>query len=131
MDDLAGMRPRWLVRPLVWLANKMSGPLFIVEFVVFLILWMALNTLTPVRFDGWPFMGLNLFMSALAGIQAAVIGVKQTVSDYRRTQAEAAHTAKIDRMIEHIEQLEIDRSKDARNRAAVQARILALLEGGD
>lgn len=105
-DPLAGMRPRWLIKPLVWVADKMSGPLFIVQFVLFLLVWMAINIFTPWRYDPWPFMGLNLFMSALAGVQAAVVGVKQTLSDYRRQIAEEAHQNKYDHIIEHIESME-------------------------
>lgn len=124
MDDLAGMRPRWLVRPLVWVADKMTGPAFILQFVVFLALWMGFNMLSPYRFDKAPFIGLNLFMSALAGIQAAVIGVKQTVSDYKRTQADMVHQDKYDRLIEHIADLEDARAADAKRREELQNRIV-------
>lgn len=127
MDNLAGMHPRWLVRPLVWLADKMSGPLFIVEFVLFLLVWMAFNTFGPWRFDSYPYMALNLVMSALAGVQAAVIGVKQTISEYRRTQADTAHQAKYDRIIEHIEQMEEARIAEDKRREDLQCRIVEYL----
>jgi uncharacterized membrane protein len=106
-DPLAGMRPAWLVTPLVWVADKMSAPFFIVEFVLFLVAWMVWNTVGPMyfEFDKAPFMALNLFMSALAGIQCSVIGVKQTIAEYNRDFEARRHDAKYDAIIEHNEAL--------------------------
>jgi uncharacterized membrane protein len=128
-DPLAGMRPGWLVSPLVWVANKMSGPMFIVEFVLFLIVWMTWNTVGPlyVQFDKAPFIGLNLFMSALAGVQASVIGVKQTISDYKRDFDARTHDARYDQLLEHNDQLLQRVVAYEEERARDTARIIELL----
>ena len=52
---------------------------FIISFLLFLILWMVLNTLIIVQkpFDPFPFILLNLILSTLAAIQAPVILMSQ------------------------------------------------------
>jgi len=129
-DQLAGMKPAWLVTPLVSIANSMAGPLFIVEFVIFLIAWMVWNTVGPAhfQFDRWPFMGLNLFMSALAGIQAAVIGVKQTLSDYKRDYETAQHNHRYQELLKRIVSFEESRAADAVRREELQSHILTELK---
>ncbi len=54
---------------------------FIISFLVFLLLWVALNVvvLAPHKaaFDPYPFILLNLFLSMLASIQAPIILMSQ------------------------------------------------------
>ncbi|SFP80710.1 DUF1003 domain-containing protein [Parafilimonas terrae] len=51
---------------------------FIIVFVFFLIAWMTINILLLKKaFDPYPFILLNLFLSALAAVQAPVIMMSQ------------------------------------------------------
>jgi uncharacterized membrane protein len=52
---------------------------FIVSFLVFLMLWVALNTIVLFSdaFDPYPFIFLNLVLSMLAAIQAPIIMMSQ------------------------------------------------------
>jgi uncharacterized membrane protein len=52
---------------------------FIVSFLVFLVLWVALNTIVLFThaFDPYPFIFLNLVLSMLAAIQAPIIMMSQ------------------------------------------------------
>jgi uncharacterized membrane protein len=51
---------------------------FIISFAIFLVVWMALNIYLLHRsFDPYPFILLNLFLSAIAAIQAPVIMMSQ------------------------------------------------------
>jgi len=52
---------------------------FIIGFILFLILWVVLNTilLTRLAFDPYPFIFLNLVMSMIAALQAPVIMMSQ------------------------------------------------------
>jgi len=68
---------------------------FILSFVVFLILWMILNTyfwfnyINGNPFDPYPFILLNLILSCLAAIQAPIILMSQNrTSERDRLRAE-------------------------------------------
>ena len=50
---------------------------FIILFFVTMTLWMTINVLRVVNFDPYPFILLNLVLSALAGIQAPIIMMSQ------------------------------------------------------
>lgn len=52
---------------------------FIIGFILFLVLWVVLNTilLTRLAFDPYPFIFLNLVMSMIAALQAPVIMMSQ------------------------------------------------------
>ena len=52
---------------------------FIIGFILFLVLWVILNTilLTRLAFDPYPFIFLNLVMSMIAALQAPVIMMSQ------------------------------------------------------
>ena len=56
---------------------------FIISFIIFLILWMTLNTyfwikyITNEPFDRYPFILLNLILSSLAALQAPIILMSQ------------------------------------------------------
>ena len=63
---------------------------FILSFVAFMAIWMALNVVQPfgIAFDKYPFILLNLALSTLAAVQAPLIMMSQNrASDYDRLQA--------------------------------------------
>ena len=86
---------------------------FISGFFVFLGLWVILNAviLSVYAFDPYPFILLNLFMSALASIQAPIILMSQNRAS-RRDQA----------------RLEIDLEKDLQDLHIDQSSHVILLE---
>jgi uncharacterized membrane protein len=65
---------------------------FIISFILFLFLWMALNTwfLAARTFDPYPFILLNLVLSSLAALQAPVIMMSQNRQE-ARDRARAIH----------------------------------------
>lgn len=54
---------------------------FIFSFGAFLAIWVLLNIFAPWRWDDYPFILLNLFLSMLAAIQAPVIMMSQNRQD--------------------------------------------------
>ena len=52
--------------------NGMGSWRFVGAFVAFMVVWAAVNSL-PVRWDPYPFILLNLFLSMLAGLQGAIL----------------------------------------------------------
>lgn len=63
---------------------------FILSFIAFMGIWMALNVIQPfgISFDKYPFILLNLALSTLAAVQAPLIMMSQNrASDYDRLQA--------------------------------------------
>lgn len=52
---------------------------FIISFSVILSIWILFNTLVPLpeRFDPYPFILMNLFLSAIAALQAPIIMMSQ------------------------------------------------------
>jgi uncharacterized membrane protein len=54
--------------------NGMGSWLFVGSFLVFMLVWAALNSVGLVRhWDAYPFILLNLFLSMLAGLQGAIL----------------------------------------------------------
>ncbi|MAG02199.1 hypothetical protein CMI42_02585 [Candidatus Pacearchaeota archaeon] len=72
-----------------WLTKWAGSWTFILSFIVFLMLWMALNTYFWFRylngdpFDPFPFILLNLILSCLAALQAPIILMSQNRSAQR------------------------------------------------
>jgi uncharacterized membrane protein len=63
---------------------------FIILFATAMILWMAANTIFGSKFDPYPFILLNLALSALAALQAPVIMMSQNRQDAKdRIRSEA------------------------------------------
>jgi uncharacterized membrane protein len=64
---------------------------FILLFLLFLVVWVVLNTVILARrhtaFDPYPFIFLNLFLSMLAALQAPVIMMSQNRQGLRDRQA--------------------------------------------
>ncbi|WP_255447403.1 DUF1003 domain-containing protein [Schumannella soli] len=54
------------------LRNGMGSWAFVGGFVAFMLVW-ALTNLTGIRWDPYPFILLNLFLSMLAGLQGAIL----------------------------------------------------------
>lgn len=52
--------------------NGMGSWPFVVGFLIFMGVWAALNV-SAVRWDPYPFILLNLFLSMLAGLQGAIL----------------------------------------------------------
>lgn len=93
-----------------WLADKLAEGAgswtFIAGFVVFLVIWIALNLnllwmfyFSEKPLDPFPFILLNLFLSCLAAIQAPVILMAQNRAA-QRDRAQAAKDYYIDRKAE-------------------------------
>ncbi len=61
------------------LASFGSSWLFLISFAGFMTVWMVINLLLGqhIAFDGYPFILLNLMLSALAAIQAPIIMMSQ------------------------------------------------------
>lgn len=96
------------------LADVMMKPGFIVFFVGLVVFWILWNTLAPtfLQIDGWPFQGLNLFMSALAGIQATVVGIATSKQSKKNDQI-IANTEKLVEVVKDL--LEVNNSIDSKN----------------
>ncbi|QZT28272.1 DUF1003 domain-containing protein [Streptococcus dysgalactiae] len=63
---------------------------FIISFVIFMVMWMLFNEISPfgLAFDHYPFILLNLALSTLAAIPAPLIMMSQNrASEYDRLQA--------------------------------------------
>jgi len=52
--------------------NGMGSWYFVGGFVVFMLIWAGVNSLA-IRWDPYPFILLNLFLSMLAGLQGAIL----------------------------------------------------------
>src|SRR5436853_6745304 len=64
---------------------------FIITFMTFLAIWMILNIIFLRRpFDPYPFILLNLFLSAIAALQAPVIMMSQNRKDARDRERAAS-----------------------------------------
>ncbi|TAE48347.1 MAG: DUF1003 domain-containing protein [Bacteroidetes bacterium] len=50
---------------------------FIISFSALLIVWICINTLSALRFDPYPFILMNLILSAIAALQAPIIMMSQ------------------------------------------------------
>ncbi len=54
--------------------NGMGSWMFVGVFVIFMVVWAILNTTIPsIKWDPYPFILLNLFLSMLAGLQGAIL----------------------------------------------------------
>jgi uncharacterized membrane protein len=54
------------------LRNGMGSWPFVFSFLAFMAVWALVNSL-PIKWDGYPFILLNLFLSMLAGLQGAIL----------------------------------------------------------
>lgn len=84
-------------RLIEWLADVMVSENFVTLFFGTIGAWIAWNSSAPnaLRFDDSPYMGLNLVMSALAGIQASAVAIAarkaESLADARQAEIEHRH----------------------------------------
>jgi uncharacterized membrane protein len=80
---------------------------FIISFLVFLVVWMAVNVYAWINtWDPYPFILLNLVLSCLAAIQAPVILMsqnRQVQKDRQQTEYDYAVNRKAEREITAIQ----------------------------
>jgi uncharacterized membrane protein len=55
-----------------YMRNGMGSWLFVGSFLTFMVIWAVLNSLS-IKWDPYPFILLNLFLSMLAGLQGAIL----------------------------------------------------------
>jgi uncharacterized membrane protein len=81
---------------------------FILVFLAFIALWIAVNVVAVTRhWDPYPFILLNLFLSCIAAIQAPIILMSQNREEERdRVRAEADYDVnlKAELLLEHLTQ---------------------------
>jgi CRP/FNR family transcriptional regulator, cyclic AMP receptor protein len=76
---------------------------FIFLFMAFMAVWMLVNT-TRARWDGYPYILLNLILSTLAALQAPVIMMSQNRQDAKdRVRSEADYRVNVKAMVEIAE----------------------------
>jgi uncharacterized membrane protein len=69
---------------------------FIIAFTGVMLIWMVLNTALAMHFDPYPFILLNLCLSALAALQAPVIMMSQNRQDAKdRIRSEADYKVNV------------------------------------
>jgi len=55
-----------------WLRNRMGSWVFVAVFVAVMVVWAVINV-AWIRWDPYPFILLNLFLSMIAGLQGAIL----------------------------------------------------------
>lgn len=87
---------------------------FIIIIFVFLAIWITINTIAMIeRWDPYPFILLNLFLSCLTAVQAPIILMSQNREMERerlKMERDYAVNRKAEREIEHI-RTEVDSIK--------------------
>jgi uncharacterized membrane protein len=93
---------------------------FIIAFAVVLVCWVIVNA-TNVRWDPYPYILLNLFLSMLAALQAPVIMMSQNRQDAKdRVRSEADYRVNVKAMVEIAELHEkLDRLRGEMNLARI------------
>jgi uncharacterized membrane protein len=77
---------------------------FIISFVLGMAIWVLINTVSGTRFDPYPFILLNLFLSMLAALQAPVIMMSQNRQDAKdRIRSEADYRVNVKSQVEIAE----------------------------
>jgi uncharacterized membrane protein len=87
------------------LANGMGSWKFVFQLLAILVVWFIWNVVAPdaLRFDPYPFILANLFMSAMAAFTAPVImmaGNRQAAKD-RKSLRETEEDTKEDLALDH------------------------------
>ena len=91
-DSRAGAAPGFSERSADRIAAFVGSWPFILVFLGFLGIWMAVNALGREAFDPYPFILLNLVLSCVAAIQAPLIMMSQNRQDQKdRERAESAY----------------------------------------
>jgi uncharacterized membrane protein len=109
LDNEYISQTRWSDRLADRIASFGGSWIFITLFMVFLLGWMVLNTLSiiPAHFDPYPFILLNLCLSFIAAFQAPIIMMSQN-----RQAARDKHESVIDFAINYKAEQEIDDMQD-------------------
>jgi uncharacterized membrane protein len=109
--------------------NGMGSWGFVGGFVVFMVIWAALNVLTK-GWDPYPFILLNLFLSMLAGLQGAILLIAA-----KRQDAIAAALSKHDYETNLASKTDIEALLEINNRQLVMIaelhELLKTAAGGD
>jgi uncharacterized membrane protein len=88
------------------LAEAVGSWRFIVSFLVFIFLWMALNVVAAFHhWDPYPFILLNLVLSCVAALQAPVIMMSQNrleTRDRLRAENDYEVNVKAELLLEHL-----------------------------
>jgi uncharacterized membrane protein/uncharacterized membrane protein YeaQ/YmgE (transglycosylase-associated protein family) len=92
---------------------------FIGLFLLFMLVWMILNTGSPLPFDAFPFILLNLILSCLAALQAPVIMMSQN-----RQAAKDRNDARLDYEVNVRAETEITRLHEKIDQRDVQIQEL-------
>lgn len=80
---------------------------FIISGLVFVMVWMSLNLIHPIRWDSYPYILLNLFLSLVAAFQAPFIMMSQRRCEikqdliYRSLFREIKELVETDLSVEH------------------------------
>lgn len=81
---------------------------FIIGFLIFLVIWMIINTHVWIKnWDPYPFILLNLVLSCIAAIQAPIILMsqnRQSQKDRQRFEYDYAVNRKSEREIQQIKE---------------------------
>ena len=100
---------------------------FIITFLLFLAVWMAVNAVGAIRhWDPYPFILLNLVLSCVAALQAPIILMSQNREESRdrlRAQADYEVNLKAEVLLEHLtEEIELLKAMlvDVQGRFAAQ-----------
>ncbi len=108
---------------------------FITIFGSFLVVWMVWNSLSPIRFDQYPFILLNLVLSFTAAFQAPIIMMsqnRQAARDKQETLVDFAVNFKaeqeIDDMQGHLHRVEASMEKMINMQKNVQQQLVELRE---
>ncbi len=107
---------------------------FIIIFAITLGLWIAFNLFVPesIRFDSFPFILLNLFLSCIAAIQAPVIMMsqkRQEAKDRLRSQNDYRVNLKAELEIRHLhEKMDHLISKQWQRLAEIQQMQLEIMQ---
>jgi uncharacterized membrane protein len=96
---------------------------FIFMFITFMVVWVILNAF-KFRWDAYPYILLNLFLSMLAALQAPVIMMSQNRQDAKdRVRSEADYRVNVKAMVEIAELHEkLDRLRGEINLAKTNGR---------
>lgn len=106
---------------------------FIISFIVFIMIWMALNVAGMMgAFDPYPFILLNLVLSCIAALQAPVIMMsqkRQEEKDRRRSENDYRINLKAELEIRHLhEKIDHMLTRQWERLAEIQAIQIELME---
>ncbi len=104
---------------------------FIGLFLLFMMVWMTVNTELGGRFDPFPFILLNLVLSCLAALQAPVIMMsqnRQALKDRLDAKLDYEVNVRAETEIARLHEKIDDRDREIRELMDINRRQLALLE---